>query len=229
MAADSVETIDFKNIYIFTKQLEEADFIIINKIDSISDGELSALRNLAKSLNPDASVLAVSAKTGQGFQDLINIIANGCLVGRNLAVDYDLYAEGEASLGWLNSRINVHSDNSVELDQLVLAITRCYADKLKECEGEICHLKVSGTSGSFYSVANVVDRRDEAALSICCNETTAKATIVVNARVAIDPEVLQRMMMLVVEESCRAFGVSHEVKLTRSFRPGRPIPTYRYA
>ena len=66
-------------------------------------------------------------------------------------------------------------------------------------------------------------------LSLSSGVETQRADVIVNARVAIDPEILQRE----VEAAVRAAG--HSVKATamflqtQSFRPGRPNPTYRYA
>ena len=53
--------------------------------------------------------------------------------------------------------------------------------------------------------------------------------IVVNARVAIDPETLQAEVEKVVQAVAEKHGLKVEFHQTQSFRPGRPVPTHRFA
>ena len=53
--------------------------------------------------------------------------------------------------------------------------------------------------------------------------------MIVNARVAIDPAVLEAEVKRVVASRCTAVGVTAEFRTSQSLRPGRPVPTHRYA
>src|SRR6476620_8342447 len=53
--------------YIFKKQLEEADLIVINRIDELPAEEADRLTQLVKSQYPTTPLLRMSAKTGAGF------------------------------------------------------------------------------------------------------------------------------------------------------------------
>ena len=53
--------------------------------------------------------------------------------------------------------------------------------------------------------------------------------MIVNARVAIDPKILEERVQAAVRAACDACGAAPEFLQTQSFRPGRPQPTYRYA
>src|SRR5438874_1146565 len=59
-----------KAAYIFTKQLEEADFLIVNRIDELAPGEVDELARLLEEHYPGRPVVRVSAKTGAGFEAL---------------------------------------------------------------------------------------------------------------------------------------------------------------
>ena len=50
-----------------------------------------------------------------------------------------------------------------------------------------------------------------------------------NARVAIDPPVLEAEVRRVVADECRRLGVAPAFRQSQSLRPGRPMPTHRYA
>lgn len=48
--------------YAATKQMENADLIVINKIDLMTDQEIGAVENIVRKINPDAGVFALSFK-----------------------------------------------------------------------------------------------------------------------------------------------------------------------
>ena len=59
-----------KAAYIFRKQLEEADFVLVNRVDELPDDEVEQLAALIDSAYPGTRLLRISAKTGQGFDEL---------------------------------------------------------------------------------------------------------------------------------------------------------------
>src|SRR5437868_6826465 len=63
-----------KAAYIFRKQLEEADAIVINRIDEIPQSTLVDLTNLVAEEYPAVPLLRMSAKTGQGIEGLIELL-----------------------------------------------------------------------------------------------------------------------------------------------------------
>jgi hypothetical protein len=56
-----------------------------------------------------------------------------------------------------------------------------------------------------------------------------EADVIVNARVALDPAVLQEEVGKALQAACAARSATVEGQKTQSFRPGRPQPTHRYA
>ena len=82
-----------KAAYILKKQLEEADAVLINRADELSDAEAESLGTLISEHCPGTPVLRVSAKTGQGFDALIAFLGQDGDFGRRiLDIDYDTYA-----------------------------------------------------------------------------------------------------------------------------------------
>ena len=59
-----------KAAYIFHKQLEEADAIVINRIDEMQPDEVDELAALVAQSYPGVPVLRMAAKTGEGFPAL---------------------------------------------------------------------------------------------------------------------------------------------------------------
>ena len=99
--------------YIFRKQLEESDIILISKADLIETDEMALLKEKVKLNYPDADVMTVSAITGEGIEEWLKEVMNRTDAGQRLAeVDYDIYAEGEAVLGWLNCNVELSGETT---------------------------------------------------------------------------------------------------------------------
>jgi len=102
--------------YLFKKQLEEADIIVLNKIDSISQHETERLVSVINKTYPKKTVTPVSAREGEGMDDWLEDLLSG-RPGANTVlrqIDYDRYAAAEAVLGWLNAAIMLDAGNSFE-------------------------------------------------------------------------------------------------------------------
>lgn len=214
--------------YIFKKQLEEADFIVINRSDELSSDELDELTKLVATEASGVPVLWTSAKTGAGFETLLEMLEQRGDFGRRiLDIDYDVYAEGEAELGWLNMSVAVTAEQAFSIDALLVDIVDSLRVSLAASEVETAHLKAIGLWEGFSGVANLIASDTPAVLSLAAGCQTKTADIVVNARVAMAPEELQSQVEQAVELASQRIGAVADVRQTQSFRPGRPVPTHR--
>ncbi|MDR1919090.1 MAG: cobalamin synthesis protein P47K, partial [Tannerellaceae bacterium] len=100
--------------YIYRKQLEESDIILITKIDLLaSKKEVEALKKRTAEAYPSARVIAISALSGEGMDEWLDEVFLCKEAGLHLAeVDYDVYAHGEAVLGWLNGTVRLHGKDT---------------------------------------------------------------------------------------------------------------------
>jgi G3E family GTPase len=219
-----------KAAYIFRKQLEEADVILINRIDELSPAMAEELSTLVQQHYPGVPLLPVSAKTGQGFDVFTELLDQDGSFGRKiLDIDYDTYAEGEAELGWLNSSVHVKADKVFDLDAFLLDVVRGLRESLKSEAAEVAHLKAIGLWEGFFGVANLVSSHTQPELSLPSGCQVGEADIIVNARVALDPAMLEEHVHRVLESVAGQRSARLEFRKTQSFRPGRPQPTHRYA
>src|SRR6266436_2005194 len=116
--------------YIYRKQLEEADLIVINKCDLLPPARLQLLRQELHQRFPRTESLEVSARNGTGLEDWFERILAASQTPRpTMEVDYEVYAEGEALLGWLNATVQLSCstpfDGNLVLKQLAGEIQRC--------------------------------------------------------------------------------------------------------
>lgn len=218
-----------KAAYIFRKQLEEADFIALNHIDRLSAAQIAELEQLLNEAYPGVSVIKMSARQGQGFGNLVEMFdRKGDFGKRILELDYDIYAEGEAELGWLNCSFLAESEKPFSLDDLLIGIIEMLKTTLAEIQAETAHLKAIGLWEGYHGVANLVSSDSPAELSLPSDCQTKKAEVVVNARVAVSPELLDKQVVAAIAKVCSDLGIKHEMRRSQSFRPGRPVPTHRY-
>ena len=228
LKGDSGSGFSPKANYIFRKQIEEADFVVINRIDELLAAQVSELQALIEQHYPGRPVLRCSAKTGDGFAAMITMLEQRGQFGRRvMEVDYNIYAEGEAELGWLNSQVEVSGPSEFDLDALLMDLIGRIHSRLLSSGSEAAHLKVIGLCDGSYAVANLVSNSTGPELSLSSSTKTPSANIVVNARVATDPAELESIVRKELAVVCGAARLNHNVISLQSFRPGRPVPTHR--
>jgi G3E family GTPase len=221
-----------KAAYIFLKQLEEADVIAINKIDKLSEEMLDELTQAVRHRFASKPVFPISARTGQGCQPLFEHLeqfAWAADADHTLDIDYDVYAAGEAELGWLNAQVNLERELRWPLDQAVIGLVSTLQRRLENAGVEPAHLKVYAESGQDAAVANWVSRDEPPELSVTSEAVVNQAQLVINARVVAAPELLEGLVRESLAELQQQWGVRATVVRLQRFRPARPVPTYRWA
>jgi Ni2+-binding GTPase involved in maturation of urease and hydrogenase len=211
-----------KVVYVYRKQLEEADFIVVNKTDSIS----AALRDrLAATLGeafPRARVFLASAKAGEGLDPWFDaLLVPRAPESTSLEIDYDRYAEGEALLGWLNATARLQASVPIDGNQTLLRLGREIRDAVAREGAEIAHLKMTLDANGMLSVVSLVRSDAEPDLRESLLDRVDGGELVVNLRAEADPELLRR----VTEEALAGIGAT--IEHLEHFRPKRPVPTHR--
>ena len=216
--------------YVYRKQLEEADVLVINKIDAVTRSRIAALRAKLEASYPAARLVEISARTGAGVEDWIDGLLEGQGSGRVLDIDYDTYADGEALLGWLNSTVSLEGD-AVDGDQVLQAIARRVHTDLATSGVEIAHLKLTlvPLAGGGISVVNAVRTDKPLENPFTLDAPVDAAEITLNLRAEAPPERLESAVRHAVHDASQVLGTSLTVRHLERFRPGRPTPTHRMA
>jgi hypothetical protein len=101
-------------------------------------------------------------------------------------------------------------------------------DSLSAAEAETAHLKTIGLWEGFFGVANLISSQSQPELSLPSHCVVSELDLIVNARVACDPAILESHVRQAIAAACESRQAKAEFRLTQSFRPGRPVPTHRY-
>lgn len=215
--------------YILRKQLEEADLVLLNKADCLSPAEAQALCDRVEAQLPATPVLTLSALEGAGVDAWLERVLQDAPAGRRIVdVDYDVYAEGEAVLGWLNATVQLTARAPVAWEQFARDFLASIQAGAAARAGEIAHLKLLLAAPGGQIAANVTRGGGEVAVRGALPAGTLAAELTINARVQMAPADL-RALVLDRLQAATGDGITPFVTRIQELSPGRPQPTYRYA
>ncbi len=210
--------------YVYLKQLEEAHVLAINKIDMIDAERRDLLRRELSRRWPDKEIFEVSAQDGDGLEDWFKYIETRSIPsGPTMEVDYQVYAEGEALLGWLNATLRL--DSAEEIDGN--AWTQKIAEQLRRHlqSSEVAHLKMTLAPDSGpgdLAIVHFVGEHVVPELAERLNAPLTGGQLVINLRAEAPPEQLSQALQAVVD-SRPELHLDH----VECFEPSPPQPTHR--
>ena len=215
--------------YIFRKQLEEADYLMIGRAETLSADQRDLFIEQLREIDSDVPILSVSPKTEMGVDEVIGMIESPMVAGRRLLdIDYDIYADGEAEMGWVNAAASIVASTAVGLDDLAQQLVGAIAKQLSGQDGEVAHLKASLSGDGSQSVANLVASDQAVELGLASHrEVAGPLELVVNARVIMDPATMEKMIRESIQQWCQTNELQSQTIHSTSLRPGRPTPTHR--
>jgi G3E family GTPase len=214
--------------YLFQKQLEEADVIVLNKIDIIDEQEKNRLLSCLKERFKEKELMAISAKQGDGMDKWLQLLLSG-RPGANTVlrqIDYDRYATAEAVLGWLNAAVKIKSPEPFDTGEFLRNLALTLQEVFKHKNAAIGHLKFVITSGGKSMWGNVTHLEGEPSIS---GESLGKlptGTLIVNARVRIEPDELEKIVRDSLEKVSKETGVLSKIDDLQCFSPAYPEPLH---
>ncbi len=212
--------------YIFRKQLEESDLILISKSDLISPEELILLKEKVKLHFPDSEVLIVSSLSGEGIDEWLHEVLTRTDAGKRLVeVDYDVYAEGEAVLGWLNTTIEL-SGVETDWDGFARELMQNLSHQFDSMKASVGHVKLLIESGENYLIGNLIGSNETLSFRSSAG-ISANARLTLNARVEMNPEALEEIVRKTLDAT-KSSLIKKKIVALRCLSPGRPNPTFRF-
>lgn len=224
-------TFSSKVQYIWRKQLEEADILVISKVDLLAPDDLEELQRRFSREFPGRQILAISARTGAGMDRWFDLLRNGRpALQETMPIDYDIYADGEALLGWLNATLHIAASAPLDSTALLQELSGEMARQL--ADAEIAHLKMTlspdDSLAGEVAALSIVRSGVVPELALTLDEPITKAELMINCRAETDPENLRAALESGLALLRRKFPQgTFRVDHAEQFRPGRPQPTHR--
>lgn len=226
--------------YIFDKQLEEAELIVLNKIDLLPAKRITRVRQWLAGKYPTKEILEVSTRSRCGLEEWFRQLLHRNSQPANIMhVDYERYGMGEARMGWLNASASLHSTKRpLNGNKILLALARSIQSELEIAGAEIAHFKMSlglPENGKMTTPSiqceralTVVQAVRNGTRPMLTRQTTRQLTVgelVVNLRAEAEPELLTQIVAKQLLQPGNAWHTI--VKQLAAFKPGQPAPTYR--
>lgn len=215
--------------YVFRKQLEEAEWLVVNKTDLLENDDLADLDRRLAEAYPGKRVFKVSGKAGEGlvawFEALLTARSRPSEI---MEVDYERYAEGEALLGWVNSEARCKLLNSVSFDwgSWLAEAGERISGALEKSGHEVGHFKMSVETGDRRWRLHQVMSGEKPSLheDELAAASESNGRLLVNLRAEGQAELLEA----IVDEAFRSQNrVTVEFLDRAAFQPGKPEPTHR--
>jgi G3E family GTPase len=222
-----------KVLYIYNKQLEEADLVVISKCDLLDQARLASLRAAIAARFPGKEILAVSPRDGINLDTWFGKIASEeQAAGKAMAVDYTVYADGEALLGWLNCTVLLSAEKAFDADRFLKELAGEVQTRLRAEGAEVAHLKMTlspeGGLGQI-GVVNLVRNDYVPELSMTLEQPVERGQLIINLRAEAAPAFLGRVVRQSVEAAASAVAtLEAQLDHLEHFRPGKPTPTHRF-
>jgi G3E family GTPase len=222
-----------KVLYIYNKQLEEADLVVISKCDLLDEARLESLRAAIAGKFPGKQILAVSPREGINLEVWFGKIASEeQAAGKAMAVDYTLYADGEALLGWLNCTVKLAAAEAFDGDDFLRELASQVQKRLQTEKAEVAHLKMTLSPDSGLGevgVVNLVRNDFVPELSRSLVEPVGSGQVIINLRAEAAPDVLGTAVREALAAAAEKFAtLQATLEHLEHFRPGKPTPTHRF-
>lgn len=214
--------------YIWEKQIEESDILVVNKIDLLPGKDAKFIEENIKARYPFKLLVFQNAHDTHSIQKWIQTLehAGNNRSYKTIDVDYNKYGAGEASLAWLDESLEF-----ITTDYSALRIANLFiaglTNDIRDRKLPIGHLKFLLYVNSRSYKISYTTIHDDVKSDIDPGEESNRVLIVVNARIQTSPDMLKDFVGHRVEE----LRSSHPVEIIENniafFRPGFPRPTHR--
>ena len=141
-------------------------------------------------------------------------------------LDYDRYATAEAVLGWLNGAFRLSARKPFDPRKVALSLAVGLREGFKSKNAEVGHLKLVITSGGKSIWTNLTHLAAEPVVSGEQVRELSQGTLILNARVRINPDQLEAIVRASLDEISQQADIQCEVVDLQCFTPAYPTPPH---
>lgn len=200
--------------YIWERHVKEAEILIVNKIDLLSQEELEILKTLARNILDSKNIIFQNSKDTDSIENWIEAISDP-QIQKDKANDS---STGETGVAWLDEEVEFTTINNT-------AVTLTY-DFIKKLSGNIVQKNLSIEHLQFFlsfngqsSKINYTTLLAEISLGEATIEKSNSVDLMINARVQTSPEELRKILYDALDQFKAMESVAVREKFISYFQP----------
>lgn len=204
--------------FLLAAQLKEADCVVLNKIDLMTDEEVDRYVKFLEEACPDIPVFAISAKEKKGLEPLVDYLlsAESRVNITDIGYGGPEFISAEKTMSWFNRNVFITSKDGSEFDgnQLVDDLIDEIRDGLIANKRNVPHLKTFAVGkDQDYAKFSLIGVDYDIIHDQELQEKTDKLRLVVNARAVCESDLL----LDIVDDAFDAIADKYDVKIKLFF------------
>ncbi|MCI9596131.1 MAG: GTPase (G3E family) [Firmicutes bacterium] len=207
--------------FLLDAQMAEADIIILNKIDTISEAEAHAITNFIKSIYPSKPVMTMSAMMGTGVTQVVDYILGhrSQAIHREIGYGSDTFIAAEEKMSWFNTRVwlRQREDKNLDFNEVIADIFEGVRAGLKKHDSNVPHLKMFAADSdeelTDFFKASLIGIDYDVIYDRKLDRKYSALSLIINARCAADPVV----MADIVDDAVDVVSVKYDMKVRTFF------------
>lgn len=208
-------------VYLLKLQLEEADAVVLNKCDLLTDEDQARYVEFLKTAVPDVPVMCISALERTGIQELAEFVTGNNSQLKNFSVRYDeKFHQAEEKLTWYNRRIflKTQSGEAIDMNEVIESLIEGIRMGLIERKRNVPHLKTFATAGEEdFNKASLIGVDYDIEYAQQLSEPHSDLRMIINARAVCESRPLARIMDDALDDVCDEYGLDCQIFFTECF------------
>ena len=207
--------------FLLDAQMAEADLIVLNKTDTVSEEEVVAITEFITGIYPKTPVMTMSAMKGTGISEVVDYLLDNRseAVHREIGYGSDEFIAAEEKMSWFNTRVYLQHREEVDIDfnEVIADIFEEIRDGLKENGSNVPHLKMFAADSdeelTDFFKASMIGVDYDVVYDRKLDRKYTTLSLIINARCAADAEVMSD----VVSDAVDAVSVKNNLKVRTFF------------
>lgn len=204
--------------YIMEVQLAEADLILLNKIDLLSNQEIDEMIAFLKKLCPGTEIIPISGKNGTNMDKWADYVLNDSAKLKQVSIDMDKFVTAQTMLIWYNRKLAAESINGKkDMNIFVSDFLELVKEGVSKTGGNIPHLKIFANSGDDYTKVSLTGIDCEADFARKLKTETDNLKVIINARAASSTDAIDSIMHEALVTAAKKSDLNTNVFSTECF------------
>lgn len=211
--------------FLLDAQMAEADLIVLNKIDTISEKEAKERIDFIKSVYPKKKVLSISAKKGTGVAELVDYMLSNSAeaVHREIGYESQEFIDAENLLSWFNTRIYMEQreDKNIDFNMVISDLFDEIKKGLKNKSCNVPHLKMFAADSteelSDFLKASLIGVDYQVQFDRKLDKEYSALSLIINARCVADSQTMADIVADATEAMAERFNLKVRTYFMETF------------